>query len=154
MKTSKFIKRLVRQRANSCCEYCLSPVAFSPDPFAADHVIPRIKGGGDNLDNLAFSCHGCNGHKFAAVAASDPVTYLVVPLYHPRQDVWNEHFEWSADFTQIVGITPIGRATINRLQLNRSNVVNLLKALIAFGKHPPVLNKPDLLPPHDPTAHG
>lgn len=137
MKTSKFIKNTVRQRANGCCEYCLSPVAFSSGPFAADHVVPRTKGGSDDLSNLAFSCQGCNGHKFSAIAASDPVTNLMVPLYHPRQDIWHEHFEWSADFIHIIGITPTGRATVDRLQLNRSNVVNLRKALIAFGKHPP-----------------
>ncbi len=93
------------------------------------------------MDNLALSCHGCNGHKFTTVAAADPTTSLVVPLYHPRRNIWTEHFEWSEEFTHIVGITPNGRATVERMQLNRPAIINLRKALIAFGKHPPIFEK-------------
>lgn len=37
----------------------------------------------------------------------------------------------------IIGTTPIGRATVETLQLNREGCINLRKALFAFGKHPP-----------------
>ncbi len=88
--------------------------------------------------NLAFSCQGCNNLKFTSIVGLDTLSNEFFPLYHPRQDVWSDHFEWSTDFTPLIGITPTGRATVHRLQLNRVAVVNLRKALIAFGKHPPV----------------
>ena len=33
------------------------------DPFVADHVIPRVLGGPDTLDNLAPAHRSCNGRK-------------------------------------------------------------------------------------------
>jgi hypothetical protein len=46
-------------------------------------------------------------------------------------------FGWSDDFTLIVGLTPIGRATVEALQLNREGLVNLRQVLYAMGIHPP-----------------
>ncbi len=39
----------------------------------------------------------------------------------------------------MVGLTSIGRATIEKLQLNREGVVNLRYALRSIGKHPPII---------------
>ncbi|MBL7797326.1 MAG: HNH endonuclease [Saprospiraceae bacterium] len=136
MKTSRAIKKVVERRAKGYCEYCFSPSEFSPGPFAAEHVIPTAKDGLSTLDNLAYSCQGCNGHKFTATEAIDPVTKVMTSLYHPRNDFWESHFEWSADALSIIGITPTGRATVERLQLNRPNLVNLRKALLALEIHP------------------
>jgi hypothetical protein len=60
-----------------------------------------------------------------------------VPLYHPRQQHWHDHFAWNNDFTLIIGLTPTGRATIQALHLNRSELVNLRRVLYAMGEHPP-----------------
>ncbi len=136
-KPAKEQRRSVFERADGCCEYCLSQVNYSPSPFAAEHILPRHRGGTNRLDNLALSCQGCNNHKFTATEALDPSSGFVVLLYHPRQDNWNEHFGWSEDFLTIVGRTPIGRATVERLQLNRASVVNLRRVLRLDGKHPP-----------------
>lgn len=130
-------KQVVATRAHFCCEYCLSQVAYSPDPFSVDHIDARAAGGTDELDNLAFACMGCNGRKFTSSSARDPVTGALADLYHPRQHLWHEHFMWSDDFTLILGLTPIGRATVARLQLNREGVVNLRHLLRRIGKHPP-----------------
>jgi hypothetical protein len=48
-----------------------------------------------------------------------------------------EHFEWREYFTEIIGISPSGRATVNRLQLNREGLVNLRRILVDAGLHPP-----------------
>ena len=88
------------------------------------------------MTNLAYSCQGCNNRKFTSVEALDPLTREGVPLYHPRQHQWSDHFIWDADFALILGITPIGRATIAKLQLNRRGVVNLRRALRQLEKHP------------------
>ena len=135
------LKQAVFERAHGCCEYCISQVSYSPDPFSGEHIIPRSRGGTDDLDNLAFSCLGCNYKKFISVDAIDPFTGERVPLFHPRRDRWDEHFAWSEDLTLIHGITPTGRATIEKLELNREGVVNLRRVLIAFKKHPPVFSK-------------
>ena len=39
--------------------------------------------------------------------------------------------------SEVIGITPIGRATIVKLKLNRSGVNNLRVALKKLGLHPP-----------------
>jgi hypothetical protein len=41
------------------------------------------------------------------------------------------------DFTLAIGLTPTGRATVERLQLNREGVVNLRRVLRTIGQHPP-----------------
>jgi hypothetical protein len=133
-------RKFVIERANSCCEYCWSQLDFSPSPFAIEHIIPLIKNGTDDLDNLAFSCSGCNGHKYDRTDAYDPVSGELVPLYHPRQQRWLSNFVWSADFTEIIGTSPIGRATIARLCLNRSGVVNFRRVLSTMNLHPPRLS--------------
>jgi len=130
-------KQTVIQRAQACCEYCISQAKFSPDPFSIEHIIPKSKGGSDKLDNLALSCQGCNNRKYNHTEAIDPVTGSLVPLYHPRLQDWAEHFIWSENFTWMIGLTPSGRATIERLDLNREGIVNLREVLSLTSRHPP-----------------
>jgi hypothetical protein len=85
-------RRLVEERANGRCEYCLSPLAYSPDPFAVEHIVPRSRGGSHRPANLAFSCQGCNSCKYTSTEALDAVSGERVPLYHPRQHRWQDHF--------------------------------------------------------------
>ena len=134
---SKKTKKAVFERARYVCEYCLALVAYTPQPFSAEHIIPISRNGTDELDNLACACGGCNGCKYNKIEASDPYDNKIVPLYHPRQMKWVDHFTWSPDFLQIVGITAIGRATIVSLDLNRSGLVNYRRALSKLGVHPP-----------------
>ncbi len=131
------LKEFVAQRAQWCCEYCLTRADHSSDPFAIEHIIPRVLGGSNEQENLALSCFGCNNFKFTTIEAVDPVSGEVTPLFNPRVHLWGEHFRWSENFTQIEGITPTGRATIQRLRLNRPGLTNLRTALVAVGKHPP-----------------
>jgi HNH endonuclease len=133
-------KESIRQRADGCCEYCLSQVAFCPDPFSIEHIIPRSKGGRNDLDNLAIACQGCNNFKYSYIDSIDPITGKLAPLYHPRQDRWHDHFGWSDDAVKIIGLTMTGRATIERLQLNRTGVVNLRRLLVTVDQHPPQQN--------------
>jgi hypothetical protein len=35
------------------------------------------------------------------------------------RDRWDEHFAWANDYLRIDGLTPVGRATVARLKLNR-----------------------------------
>jgi len=102
-----------------------------------EHIIPRAAGGRSEADNLALACQGCNNHKYSKTEAPDSGSGEMVPLYHPRQHRWPDHFAWNEDTTIVIGLTPTGRATVEALRLNRENVVNLRWALRAVGKHPP-----------------
>jgi hypothetical protein len=130
-------KRAVAERADGRCEYCLTPVAFSSDPFAVEHIHPLVEGGPTHLSNLAYSCQGCNNFKYTHTTAIDPTTGERVALYHPRKDRWRDHFAWSSDLMQMVGRIPTGRATVAQLQINRSGVINLRRILQLAGEHPP-----------------
>lgn len=129
-------RNLVFERAGGICEYCCTPTEFSTDDFAVEHIIPKSRGGTDDVENLAWSCQGCNSRKFIAVSASDPVTGTTALLFHPRTDRWEHHFQWSSDGTRLIGRSPTGRATIARLDLNRLGAINIRRAMIALGEHP------------------
>jgi len=131
------LEKSVRKRAHHCCEYCLSPEYYCPDPFELEHITPESKSGERTLHNLALACSGCNGYKYDFTEAFDAASGLTVPLYNPRLDKWSGHFRWNEDFTLILGITPTGRATVQRLKINREGVVNLRRVLVAAGEHPP-----------------
>jgi len=130
-------QQTIRERAHNHCEYCKSQARFATQSFSTEHIIPRHFGGETTLDNLALACQGCNNHKHTKTEALDPLSNQVVPLYHPRRQRWSEHFAWNDDFTLVIGLTPIGRASINALQLNREELVNLRRVLYAMGEHPP-----------------
>ena len=82
-------------------------------------------------------CGFCNDHKGDRIAALDPLTDEIVRLFDPRHQVWQEHFEWTAEGDRINGLTPIGRATIVALSLNRPSLVKARQAWVAVGWHPP-----------------
>jgi hypothetical protein len=65
----------------------------------------------------------------------------MVPLYNPRQQRWQDHFCWSDNHAQIVGLTPTGRATVEALKMNRTGLVNMRQVLYLIGKHPPQLSE-------------
>jgi HNH endonuclease len=134
---NKKTKRFVFERAGFICEYCLALLAYSPQPFEAEHIIPVSKNGDDDLENLACACGGCNGIKYNKTHAPDPFDGKLVLLFHPRKMSWYEHFIWSPDFLFVLGITEIGRATVEALELNRIGLVNFRRALLKLGVHPP-----------------
>ncbi len=130
-------RRFVAERARFLCEYSHTPADWGPDPFSVEHIVSRFEDGVSIAENLAYSCQGCNGHKGRVSSAPDPETQLRTPLFNPRKERWGDHFRWSEDFTEVIPMTPVGRATVARLQLNRSGLVNHRRALSAFGVHPP-----------------
>lgn len=143
MTVDDITRQLVRRRANYRCEYCHSPERICTTRFTLDHLLPKSLGGSDDADNLALACRRCNERRYNFLAGFDPETQTIVPLFHPRQQLWLEHFTWTADGRTIVGITPIGRATCQRLDLNdeRYEEDDSIRGARGFwvkaGLHPP-----------------
>lgn len=87
MAISKKVRLIVSERANYCCEYCQCIAKFIPVPFVMEHIIPQVKGGSDKINNLAFSCHHCNGTKYNKTEAIDSITqkksiYSILEMTH------------------------------------------------------------------------
>lgn len=125
--SKKSLRNLVRWRANERCEYCRLPEMFSGSIFHVDHIIPEKHGGRGSKGNLALSCPWCNFSKSCNLSGIDSITRKIVPLFHPRQMNWFEHFAFRG--FRLSGLTPTGRATIRVLQLNSDDQLDIRRAL-------------------------
>jgi 5-methylcytosine-specific restriction endonuclease McrA len=143
MTVNSTTRKLVRERAKYLCEYCHSSEEASAALFAIDHIIPQsFSNSSDEPDNLALACQRCNGYRYNFTTGIDPETDKKIPLFNPRKQKWSDHFIWSVDGLKIIGITEIGRATCNRLDLNderhnEGSIVKARKLWIKGGWHPP-----------------
>lgn len=113
------MREQVVRRAKGRCEYCKAPQSICAYTFHIEHIVPKKCGGTDALQNLALSCFFCNSAKRANQTGEDPSTGKQEPLFNPREHEWEHHFKWSKDCSKMIGVTPIGRATIGRLDLNK-----------------------------------
>ncbi len=121
----------VRARARNRREYCGIPFPGYSLPYQIDYIIARQYGGSSEADNLALCCLHCNRHKGPDVAGHDTGTGDVVRLYHPRRDVWGEHFQ--LDGAVLVGLTAIGRVSVRVLAMNEPEFMAARQALIQEG---------------------
>lgn len=125
---SAALRKLVDERAQNCCEYCLMPEMAVLFSHQVDHIIAEKHGGVTDEDNLALACVICNKYKGSDIASIDVETNEVVRLYHPRRDVWREHFVLSD--AKILPLSAVGRVTTSLLQLNRAERIAERKLLI------------------------
>ncbi len=124
---------LVRPRAVELCEYCRLPQSSQEATFHIDHIHPLAAGGPTSDENLALACVTCSLRKAARTKVRDTVTGLLVPLFHPRQDLWIDHFRLTPG-AKIVGRTPLGRATAAALAMNRPAIISIRQALVKLGE--------------------
>lgn len=122
------LRRLVEERANEKCEYCLLPAAVTFFPHEVDHIIATKHGGATNADNLALACWRCNRHKGTDLGSFDPDTGAFSILFNPRTQSWESHFR--LEKFRIVGLTPEGRTTVSLLQLNSNERLAERKRLL------------------------
>ena len=108
---------MIRERAGHRCEYCQLHQQDSPlATLHIEHIIPRKHHGPSDESNLALACVDCNLHKSSNLSGLDPETKELTPLFHPRKQEWDEHFEWQG--IHIIGKTAVGRTTIDVLCMN------------------------------------
>ena len=148
------VRQAVRLRARLVCEYCLMPDDGS---FQIEHIIPprrwpsyaanRLphipyrpgRRGPDHIDNYAWSCRRCNGHKAERIQYQAAGNWY--RLFDPRHDHWPDHFRFSPSGLIITAVSPIGTATRSALKLNGTeidlNVLELRALLIKGSVYPP-----------------
>jgi hypothetical protein len=105
--------------------------------FPIDRVVPKSAGGTNDPDNVALTCPHCNAHKWTDGYGLDPRSGNPARFFHPRRDVWADHFEWSAEHPgELVGKTATGRATVAGLRINDADMLELRLLLAEVGLFP------------------
>ena len=125
MSKSEQLRWEVAQRANFRCEYCRIHQDDMFISFEIDHIVAQKHGGGNEIENLAYTCPHCNQHR-----GTDMVTFIdnynnIIRLFNPRVDKWGEHFE-----------SKIGKATIKLLKMNDVDLIILRGLLSDLGRYP------------------
>jgi hypothetical protein len=131
---SAAVRRLVMQRANGKCEYCLVREEDSALNLQVEHIISEKHGGATREDNLASACVFCNRFKGSDIASISPTTGQVVRLYDPRRDRWSDHFQINGAL--IVPITEVAEATARLLRFNSDDRLLERRTLQAAGRYP------------------
>ncbi|MBD2628111.1 HNH endonuclease [Trichormus variabilis] len=121
------LRRLVEERAEHQCEYCLLPAKVAFFAHEIDHIIAEKHGGKTNADNLALTCWRCNRYKGSDLGSFDPETGNFSFLFNPRNQEWKSHFMFSE--VLLVGLTPEGRTTVKLLQMNNEDRLTERKKL-------------------------
>jgi hypothetical protein len=131
-RVSPALRRRVRARAQGLCEYCRCAAELTGHDFTVDHIVPESRRGGSRFGNLCWCCFWCNTFKQARTVSVDPHSGKTFPLFNPRVDNWQDHFRWSHDSTRIIGRTPVGRATLKALRLNRPALTKARRIWVRF----------------------
>ena len=126
----------ISERANHRCEYCHAPELVFNFPFEVEHIVPIFRQGTNEESNLALACRSCNLRKGTRVSGSVSGASGEVSFFHPRQNYWDEHFGVESETGVIVGITAVGKVTVENLQMNSAAQVAARKLWIRFGLFP------------------
>jgi hypothetical protein len=127
------LRRQVVERANHRCEFCRIPQQCVSILHHVDHIRPRKHRGKLTLSNTCLACAACNGAKGANLTGIDPITLLITRLFNPRRDEWQNHFRWSG--SKLVGLTRVGRTTIEVLNINLPNRVEQRAYLMKVNRY-------------------
>lgn len=134
---SQGMRKMVVERANNCCEYCLTNQDDRLFPFAVDHIIAEKHRGASILENLCWSCYICNSHKGSDIGSIDwDHTEILTPLFHPCRQLWQDHFQVEQETALIKPLTAEGRVTVFLLRLNSEEQLMTRHILIRLGRYP------------------
>ena len=128
------LRQSVMARADGRYEFCLLHQDDTPFTHQIDHFIPVKHGGQTVSANLVVACLECNRYKGSDIAAFDPVSGDISPLFHPRTQIWTAHF--TLQDAWIIGQTPPGRATVVLLRLNSMERLIQRQTLMRIGRYP------------------
>jgi 5-methylcytosine-specific restriction endonuclease McrA len=125
------LEQSVRHSALGRCEYCRMPESASRLAHVLDHIIARQHGGKTEFNNLALCCGRCNQFKGPNIAGIDSGSGQMMRLFNPRLDNWTDHFHYQS--ATLIGLTPIGRATVAVLAINIPIRVAARRAIMELG---------------------
>ncbi len=93
------LRRLVAERADHLCEYCLVHEQDRGFGCQVDHIISEKHGGLTEESNLAYACAPCNRAKGSDVGSIEEETGSFIRLYNPRLDKMARALQdrWFAD---------------------------------------------------------
>jgi hypothetical protein len=128
------LRRLVAQRADRLCEYCLVSEEDTFFGCEVDHIISEKHGGPTDADNLAYACSACNRAKGSDIGSIVWSTGQFVRFYNPRTDRWSDHF--ALEDVVIVPRSDIGDVTARVLGLNNAARLAERTALRFVGRYP------------------
>jgi hypothetical protein len=131
---SEELRRLVAERADRICEYCLISEADRSSSYQVDHIISVKHGGSTTPDNLAYACIYCNLQKGSALGSIVWRTGELVRFFNPRRDFWGEHLR--LDEAVIQTLTDIGEVTARIFDFNNEDRILERQALIAVSRYP------------------
>ena len=127
----------VETDARHRCGYCLCSEELVGMEMLIDHIWPESRYGETTRLNLWLACNKCNEFKSNHTHAEDPESLRMVRLFNPRRQKWFKHFRWIEGGLKIEGLTPTGRATVEKLKMNRQLRVIARENWLRTGKHPP-----------------
>ena len=119
---SESLRQSIRALYGLRCGYCGVTETESGGQLEIDHFLPQSQGGQDKLENLVYACRTCNA--FKGDYWSPPGASLDLMLLHPRRDDMSAHIDSLPD-GRLIGLTKRGWFHIQRLRLNRSQLVEL-----------------------------
>jgi hypothetical protein len=125
------LEQTIRRLASDRCEYCHVPDATSRLKHVLDHVVARQHGGKTELNNLALCCGRCNQFKRPNLSGIDPETGQLTRLFHPRNDIWAEHFRYEG--AVLIPLSAVGRTTTAVLSINHPLRIAAREALLQTG---------------------
>ncbi|HET6248619.1 MAG TPA: HNH endonuclease signature motif containing protein [Tepidisphaeraceae bacterium] len=128
------LRRLVFERANDICEYCLISCHDTYLKCVVEHIIAEKHGGPTVADNLASACYPCNIFKGTDIASLTSEKRQLFRLFNPRTDRWLDHFK--LDGAIIRPLTEIGDVTVQLLSVNNADRLELREILQAKTRYP------------------
>lgn len=128
------LRRLVAERADYLCEYCLIAEADRSSAYQVDHIISVKHGGLTTEDNLALACVFCNLQKGTDLGSIVWRTGELVRFFNPRRDFWGDHFR--AQESLIQPLTDIGEVTARIFDFNDNDRIIERQALMVVGRYP------------------
>ena len=122
MMVSQAVREGVRALYDFRCGYCGVTETESGGQLEIDHFCPRSHGGNDSSENLVYACPTCNRFKgdYWPVPEASPDLMLL----HPQQNDLSAHISSLPD-GRLIGLTKRGWFHIQRLRLNRPQLVEL-----------------------------
>jgi len=105
---SRATRNKIASAAHFRCEYCQTAQEISGAQMHVEHIIPLARGSHLDESNLCLACAWCNSY-----------------------------FRWSENGVYIIGLTAIGRATVDTLKMNNVFIVPARRHWVEAGWHPP-----------------